>query len=74
MNLFCTKYKCRLNYNSKTSKVAEIDVEITAKLSETEEYGAKGDVDNSMRAMEEVEELRKKKQELEVYYSMDCHI
>lgn len=48
------------------SKITEIDEEIAQKMLKVEEFGEKGDADNSFKALEEVEELKKKKVELEV--------
>ena len=50
------------------SKITEIDDEIAQKMLKVEEFGEKGDADNSFKALEEVEELKKKKIELEVRF------
>jgi len=47
------------------SKMAEIDDEISAKLVKVEEYGSEGDADNSLKILEEIEELKKKKSDLQ---------
>lgn len=53
----------------KMSKITEIDDEIAQKMLKVEEFGEKGDADNSFKALEEVEELKKKKIELEQVYN-----
>ena len=50
----------------KMTKLNEVDEEIAQKLAKVEEYGTVGDADNSLRMMEEVEELKAKKKEMEV--------
>lgn len=49
----------------KMKKITEIEEEIVKLLLKVEEYGTNGDVDNSLKTMEEIDELRKKKTELE---------
>ena len=52
----------------KFNRIAEIGEEIDAKLKEAEDHGTMGDVDESLKALEEVEVLRKKKADLESEY------
>lgn len=49
-------------------KLTEIDEEIEKKLVQVEEYGSEGDADNSLKVLDEIEELKKKKTELQVDY------
>lgn len=46
-------------------KLTEIDEEIEKKLVQVEEYGSEGDADNSLKVLDEIEELKKKKTELQ---------
>lgn len=55
--------------NKKMAKLNEVDEEIAKKLLVVEKYGDEGDVDNSLKSLEEVEELRKKKTELEQMFN-----
>lgn len=50
----------------KMQKLNEVDEEIAQKLAKAEEYGSEGDADNSLKMMEEVDELKEKKKEMEV--------
>ncbi|XP_071796841.1 putative RNA-binding protein Luc7-like 1 isoform X1 [Asterias amurensis] len=54
--------------NSKADRVHQIGEEIGIKLAEAEALGEKGDVEESMRIMAEVEEIKKKKFEAEEEY------
>ena len=63
-----------LNFNIiemcfKISKLNDIEKEIAAKLAKAEEFGNQGEVDESIKEMEEVEKLRQKKADYELYVS-----
>ncbi len=47
------------------SKLADIDDEIAAKMVKVEEYGSEGDADKSLKTLEEIEELKQKKSDLQ---------
>lgn len=49
----------------KMTKIDEAEEDVAKKLLQVEKYGEEGDADNSLKCLEEVEELRQKKAELE---------
>lgn len=53
----------------KMQKLNEVDEEIAKKLAKAEEYGSEGDADNSLKMMEEVDELKEKKKEMEQLFN-----
>jgi hypothetical protein len=55
-------------FKFKMKKINEIAEEIEVRLTQAEEYANKGDVDESKRLIDEVDELKKRKTELEVNF------
>lgn len=63
-----TQEELSAEVSSKAEKVHQLAEEIGKKLAQAEEAGAEGNVEESMKLMEEVEEVRKKKMLAEQEY------